>query len=62
MEKLEEGYCLILKIKVVPVDGNDAWIACMSNESMAAAWAAALASAMSLDLDNYWDAASSNVT
>jgi hypothetical protein len=39
METIPEGYCLKLKLKVKPADGNDAWLVCMSSSDLAGAWA-----------------------
>lgn len=62
MEKLEEGYCLKLKIKIVPKDSNDAWIVCMTSQELAGAWAMAISGAMSLDLQSFWDASGQSIS
>jgi len=43
MEKMDFGYCLLVKIKIPPKDGKDLWLTCMSSDKLAGAWADAFA-------------------
>jgi hypothetical protein len=50
LEKLDFGYCLLVKIKIPPKDGKDVWLTCMSSSKLAGAWADAFALANSESL------------
>jgi len=43
MDKLEAGYCLMIKMKIPFKDGVDLWLVCMTSSKLAGAWASAFA-------------------
>lgn len=43
LDKMDFGYCLLVKIKIPPKNGKDVWLVCMSSSKLAGAWADAFA-------------------